>query len=95
MEHIFPDEQTLIARGKQSTLLKERREQIQRVQDICRKVQGNATLILNEAQKKPPETLAQVEESLRALENAKKAIDRLITLSNGIAELEDEAWGQK
>ncbi len=89
---MFPDDATLIARGKQTTLLKERREQIERVQEICRTVQGNATLILSDAQKKPPEDAKALEEAIRALENARNARERIITLSLGIAELEEEAW---
>lgn len=91
----YPDDPTLIARGKQATLLKERREQVQRVQDICRTVQGNATLILNDCQKRPPEDERAIVESLKALENASKARTRIIELSNGIADLEEPAWGKK
>lgn len=91
---MFPEDSICIARGKQATLLKERREQIQRVQDICRTVQGNATLILSDCQKRPPEESKHLMETMKALENCVIARERIITLSLGIAELEEEAWGK-
>lgn len=89
----YPDESTLVARGKQATALKERREQIQRVQEICRTVQGNATLILTDCQKRPPEDMVTIERTIKALENASKAQFRIIELSREIDSLEQEAWG--
>lgn len=89
---MFPDDATLIARGKFSTLMKERKEQIKRVQDICRTLQGNAALLLSDCQKKPPEDLATLEATLKAMENLKAAREKIITLSHGLIELEPEAW---
>jgi precorrin-6B methylase 1 len=89
---MFPDEPTLIARGKYSTLMKERKEQIKRVQEICRTIQGNATLILTDSQKKPPDDARALEETIRSMENLKAARERIVTLSLGLIELEPEAW---
>lgn len=89
---MFPDEATLIARGKFSTLMKERKEQIKRVQEICRTIQGNATLILTDSQKKPPDDARTLEETIRCMENLKTARERIITLSLGLIELEPDAW---
>lgn len=89
---MFPDDATLIARGKYSTLVKERKEQIQRVQDICRTIQGNATLILSDSQKRPPEDARALEETIRCMENLKAAREKIITLSLGLIELEPAAW---
>jgi len=93
---MFPDDQTLIARGKQTTLLKERREQIERVQNVCKFVQGQVALMLQGVQKRPPEDVTQqVQESNKALENAFKAQVKIIELSAEIDSLEAEAWGKK
>ena len=93
---MFPDDQTLIARGKQATLLKERREQIERVQNVCKFVQGQVALMLHGVQKRPPQDVTeQVQGSNKALENAFKAQVRIIELSTEIDSLEEEAWGKK
>jgi len=88
---MFPSDEILLARGKYSTLSKERHEQIKRVQDICRTVQGTVPLILSDAQEKPP-----VENHLellgKCIENLITSRERLITLSLGMNELEEEAW---
>lgn len=89
---MFPSDEVLLARGKYSTLGRERNEQIKRVQDICRTIQGNATLILTDAQKRPPEDVKALEETIRCMENLKAARERIITLSLGLIELEPEAW---
>jgi len=89
---VFPDEPTLIARGKFSTLMKERKEQIKRVQDICRTMQGNVALLLKDCEKKPPEDLATLEMTMKCMDNLKAARERIITLSLGLIELEPDAW---
>ena len=89
---MFPDDATLLARGKYSTLSSLRHEQIKRVQDICRTIQGAVPLILREAEQKPPADEAQVLLVEKCLGNLKDAWDRLKTLSLGLNELESEAW---
>lgn len=89
---MFPDDQTLLARGKYSTLNREWREQIKRMQDMCRTVQAKATLILSDAQEKPPVDGSHVEMIGKCFENMKDARERLITLSLGMKELEPDAW---
>ncbi len=93
---MFPDDATLIARGKQTTLIKERREQIERVQTVCKYMQGQVALILQGVQKKPPEDVTeQIQIMNKSLENAFKAQVKIIELSTGIDQLETEAWGTK
>lgn len=89
---MFPDDQTLIASGKYSTLSKERHEQIKCVQDICRTLQATATMILTDCQEKPPANGTHIELVGKCFENAKASRERLITLCLGMNELEDEAW---
>jgi hypothetical protein len=91
---MFPEDPILIARGKYSTLNKERHEQIKRVQDTCRTIQGAVTLILTDAQEKPPADGSHLELVGKCFENLKSARERLITLSLGLNELEEEAWGK-
>lgn len=89
----YPDDATLIARGKQATLKKERWEQITRVQNACRTLQGNATLILTDAQRKPPEDRELISETMRVLDNIDKAHSRIVELDADISALDGDAWG--
>lgn len=89
---MFPDDTVLIARGKYSTLNKERHEQIKRVQDVCRTIQGTVPLILTDSQEKPPVDGSHLEKLGKCFENLMSARERLITLSLGLNELEEEAW---
>lgn len=89
---LFPDDGVLIARGKYSTLSKERHEQIKRVQDICRTMQGTVALIISEAQEKPPTAKPNLDLMGKCLENLNSAHERLITLHLGMAEIEPDAW---
>lgn len=89
----YPDDATLIARGKQATLKKERWEQITRVQNACRTLQGNAALILTDSQRKPPEDRELISETFRVLENIDKAHKRIGELDKDIDALNGPAWG--
>ena len=92
---MFPDDQTLIARGKYSTLNREWHEQVKRVQDTCRTIQGAVPLILSDCQEKPPADAAPLLLIGKCLENLGKARERLITLSIGMAEVHPDAWGKE
>lgn len=89
----YPDEETLVARGKYSTLNREWHEQVKRVQDACRTIQGKATLVLSDCQKKPPETVAPLAELDTCVKNVYKARERLYALSEEMKALEVRAWG--
>lgn len=89
---MFPDDATLLARGKYSTLNREWHEQVKRVQDICRTLQAKATLVLSDCQEKPPADASHVEMVGKCFENLKHARERLMTLSIAMAEIEPEAW---
>lgn len=91
----YPDAPILEVRGMLYTCKKDRWEQIERVREVCRFVQGRATLILAEVQKKPAEDYTPIKESIKALENALKAMDRIIELNLEISTLEEPAWGKK
>lgn len=93
---MFPTDDILIARGKHATLRREWREQVKRVQDICRTVQATAPLILAAAQDEQPVAIKpHIFMMDKCLENLKSASERLITLNLGLAELKPEAWGKE
>lgn len=89
---MFPDEPTLIARGKYSTLTKERHAQLERVQGICSTIMSATQGALRDCEVKPPANMAHIETIVKSLENLKAARERIITLSLGLIELEPDAW---
>lgn len=91
---MYPDDSTLIARGKYSTLSKERKEQIKRVQGVCTTMMTAAHNILQDCQAKPPVNMAAYESMAKCLENAISARDRIAALCTEMAELEPMAWPQ-
>ncbi len=90
---MFPADEILIARGKHATLSKERRQQIERVQDICRTIMATAPLILADCQKRPPEDPKLIQKLEHCIGNLTTARERIITTCLGMEELHDEAWG--
>lgn len=89
---MFPDEATLIARGKYSTLTHERRVQLERVQSICNAIMTSTQGSLRDCELKPPTNVQHMETILKCMENLKDARERIITISLGLIELEPEAW---
>lgn len=90
---MFPDDPTLIARGKHATLSRERRQQIERVAGICKTVMHLANPILDDCQEKPPTNAKPLDELETCLTNLKAARERIVTLCLGMEELREEAWG--
>ncbi len=89
---MFPDEPTLIARGKYSTLSHERHEQIKRVQDICRTVQATVPKILADFQEEPLVDEGYIGLLEKCVANLGSAKERITTMCLGMAELKPEAW---
>lgn len=89
---MFPDEPTLIARGKYATLSKERRVQIERVQTICKTIMHLANPLLDDCQEKPPADGSPLSRLEECIKNARSARDRLIELSTQMNELKEQAW---
>lgn len=89
---MFPDDATLIARGKYSTLTKERREQLERVQAICTTIITMAHGTLRDCEQKPPKNREPLETMKKCFDNLEVARERLITACLGMAELQEEAW---
>ena len=89
---MFPEDPILIARGKLSTLRKERREQLERVQKICTTGVSEFHAALRDCELKPPVSGIHIEILEKCLFNMRDARERLTTISLGMNELEEEAW---
>jgi hypothetical protein len=89
---MFPDDATLIARGKYSTLNKERKEQLERVQTICKTIMANANPVLRDCECRPPKDMEALATLDSCVKNALKARTRLIELCEQMAEIEPLAW---
>ena len=90
---MFPEEPILIARGKVSTLRKERREQLERVQKICTTIVSEAHAALRDCELKPPVSSLHIEILEKCLSNLKDSREKLVTISIDMNNLEPEAWG--
>ena len=93
---IYPEDLICIARGQHATALKERREQIKRVREICEFMQGQVAIVIQGVQKSPPEEITgQIQQMNKCLENIFKAQVKIIELSGELDRLEEPAWGKK
>ena len=89
---MFPDDATLLARGKYSTLSHERHEQIRRVVDICRTMQATVAKVVTDCQEEPPSDPALVPILEKCVTNLASAREKIMTMCLGMAELKSEAW---
>ena len=89
---MFPEDSILLARGKYSTLNKERRSQLERVQGICTTLVTTAQATLRDCEQRPPTNGTHLETLDKCLVNLKAARESLITIALGLNELEEEAW---
>jgi hypothetical protein len=89
---MFPDDATLLARGKYSTLSHERHEQIRRVVDICRMMQATIPQVLSDCQEEPPVEIAHIPLLEKCVANLTSARERIMTMCLGMAELKPDAW---
>lgn len=88
----YPDDATLIARGKDATLKRERRQQLERVQNICTSMMTAAHAAMRDSEKMPPESAGPILEIERCLENLKDARGKIVNLAGEIIELREVAW---
>ena len=92
---MFPDDVTLLARGKYSTLNKMRREQLERVQGIVTTIVTDAHKVLRDCQRErneAPKEPQHMTELSKCLENLHAARETIHTLCLGLQELEEDAW---
>lgn len=88
----YPDDATLIERGKYATLNKERYAQIERVQKLSKTIMHHANPLLQDCQERPPvdaSSLVALEDCIR---NARSARDRLIEICKEQNQLKPAAW---
>lgn len=90
----FPDEQTLIARGKYHTLSKERRIQLERVQGICTSLITTTQAALRDCEAMPPANSAHVALIEKCVENLQDAREKIVGLAAEMIEMKPRAWPQ-
>lgn len=90
----YPDDATLVARGKYATLSKERYAQIERVQKIAKTIMHHANPLLQDCQEQPPVDGSHLKALEDCLRNAQNARERIVELCAGMDELKPTAWPQ-
>jgi hypothetical protein len=88
----YPDDATLIERGRYATLSKERYAQIERVQNLSKQIMHYANPLLADCQERPPVDgvpLKMLEDCVR---NARTARDKLIEICIEQNKLKGAAW---
>jgi hypothetical protein len=88
----YPDDARLIAIGKYSMHSRERRAQVERVQNICKTIMHLANPLLTDCQERPPVDSTHLAKLQECLKNAENARGKIIEHCNAMAELEPEAY---
>lgn len=89
----YPTDEVLLARGKYSTLGKERREQLERVQKICTTLMNTASQILRDCEKRPPENESLLPLIETCWKNLGLSRQKLTEIAKEMNELQPQAWG--
>jgi hypothetical protein len=90
----YPSDDVLIARGKYSTLGKERRLQLERVREICTTITTAGHAALRDSEGMPPTNMTPIETLDKCLLNLKEARSSLVDLSTQMNELKALAWSE-
>ena len=90
---MFPADDILIARGKYSTLGKDRRAQLERVQTVCKTIMHLANPVLQEMQDQPPAEQKNLVELLKCVRNLRRARRKLVELGDHMNAIKPIAWG--
>lgn len=77
---LFPADDVLIARGKYSTLGKERRIQLERVQKICSTIFTEANQVLKDCEQIPPSDSSHIANLEACLDHLQDGRQRLVEL---------------
>lgn len=88
----FPEDPRLLALGKYYLLRRERRAQIERVQNIAKTIQHLANPLLQDAQEMPPVDAGPLVKLQDCLRNAENARGKLIEICRDLETLKPEAW---
>ena len=89
---MFPDDATLIARGKHATLRADRKAQLERVQRICGTITTASLAALRDCESVPPETVGPMETIEGCLKNLRDARAKLLEIGNQLVALKPIAW---
>lgn len=89
---MFPDDATLIARGKHSTLSRERRQQVERFQKAAQAAMHAANAALKEAQEMPPDNPTHLVSLERCIANMQETRQKIVDLCGQLIEIKREAW---
>lgn len=88
---MYPSDDILIARGKYSTLNKERREQIKRAQKIAETMQA---IIYKHVSTMQTGASCDFAELQTCMVNMQKAADRIVEITAQMRDVEPIAWGE-
>ncbi len=89
---MYPENARLIAMGKYSIHSKGRREQIERVQNICKTIMHLANPLLADCQERPPVDGSSLVKLQECLKNAESARNAIVKHCEAMTELEPEAY---
>jgi hypothetical protein len=90
---MFPEDSILIARGKYSTLGKQKREQMQRAQKATDYAMVRLQTFLKLMNTDEP-TVAPLAELRRCLDSLDDAGSKIVSLTEQMKELKSEAWDE-
>lgn len=88
---MFPSDEILIARGKYSTLGRDRRKQLERVQMTCTVVMNLCGQAMKGAQQDEPD-VTPINKMRECVENLEKAAEHIAGLNAEMSLLKEVAW---
>lgn len=88
----FPSDEILIARGKYSTLGRERRAQLERASKICTTLMNACSQTLRDCEAKPPANGDPLQTIGKCLVNLTDARDKLVAICTEMEVLKVTAW---
>jgi len=91
---MFPSDDILIARGKYSTLGKERRGQLERVQGICTTIITAAQATLRDCEQIPPVNTGPISTLETCVANLQEARETIVDLANNMQAVKPIAWAE-
>ena len=92
---MFPADDILLARGQYATLGSERRALLKHARASCSLLMDQASQIMRDAEKSPPESADHLEAAANCLEQAGNARAELVKVCEQMNEIKDKAWGNK
>jgi hypothetical protein len=88
----YPSDDCLLARGKYSTLGKERRSQLERARKIANTIVLSASQVMRDCEQQPPVNGEHLNTIGKCLENLTKTRDALVEICGAMEAIKGEAW---